>query len=64
MEKLAHFLDNDRFRARFEDKGRFTHFCETVPLAWITHEYPGLLGCAVILAEARPVAAKTGDPST
>lgn len=64
VEKLAHFLDNDRFRARFEDKGRFTHFCETVPLAWITHEYPGLLGCAVILAEARPVEAKTSGSST
>ncbi len=50
VRKLSAFLDIERFRARFEDKGRFTRFCETVPLAWITHEYPGLLGCAAALA--------------
>lgn len=49
VRKLAAFLDVERFRARFEDKGRFTGFCERVPVAWIAHEYPGLLGCAVAL---------------
>ena len=43
------FFDLERFRARFEDKGRFTHFLETVPLAWIRAEHPGLLGCAAAL---------------
>lgn len=53
FRKLADFLDVERFRARFEDKGRFTRFCETVPIAWITHEVPGLLGCAAALEESR-----------
>jgi glucokinase len=53
---LFEFLDVGRFRARFEDKGRFAHFCQTVPLARITHEYPGLLGCAAVLERATPAA--------
>lgn len=60
MRWLFEFLDVGRFRARFEDKGRFTHFCETVPLAWITHEYPGLLGCAAVLRRATTAAALAG----
>ena len=47
--RLADFFDMERFRARFEDKGRFTRFCETVPLAWVTHPYPGLVGCAATI---------------
>lgn len=46
LHRLAKFLDPARIRARFEDKGRFTRFCETVALGWIRAEYPGLLGCA------------------
>lgn len=49
LRRLMPFFDPGRFRARFEDKGRFTHFLETVPLAWITAEHPGLLGCAAAL---------------
>jgi glucokinase len=49
--RLIHLLDPVRFRARFEDKGRFTHFCETVPVAWIGVEHAGLLGCAAALAD-------------
>ncbi len=48
--KLSRFLDVERFRARFEAKGRFESFCRRVPLAWITHEWPGLVGCAAALA--------------
>lgn len=44
--KLEGFFDADRFRARFEDKGRLRDFCERMPVAWITAEHPGLLGCA------------------
>jgi glucokinase len=61
---LFEFLDVERFRARFEDKGRFTRFCETVPLAWITNEYPGLLGCAAVLERTTPAAALTGTATT
>ena len=49
LRRLMSSLDPERFRARFEDKGRFTHFMETVPLAWIRAEHPGLLGCAAAL---------------
>ncbi len=49
IQRLSEFLDVERFRSRFEDKGRFSDFCRTVPLAWITHDYPGLLGCAAVL---------------
>lgn len=50
LRHLMPFFDPERFRARFEDKGRFTPFCETVPMAWIRAEHPGLLGCSVALA--------------
>lgn len=55
VQKLNKYLDAERFRARFEDKGRFTRFCEEVPVAWIRAEYPGLLGCAVAVREGRAV---------
>jgi glucokinase len=53
MRRLLRFFDPERFRARFQDKGRFTRFCEEVPLAWIDAEYPGLLGCSAALDESR-----------
>jgi glucokinase len=53
VRKLSRFLDVERFRARFEDKGRFTRFCETVPVAGIDHPFPGLLGCAAGLEGSR-----------
>jgi glucokinase len=49
LPKLAPLFDLQRFRDRFEDKGRFTRFCETVPIGWIRFEHPGLLGCAAAL---------------
>ena len=52
LRKLVAHFDLQRFRARFEDKGRFTRFCEAVPVAWITFEYPGLLGCTAALPHA------------
>ena len=53
MHRLAGFLDPGRFRVRFEEKGRFSRFCETVPVAWINHDLPGLLGCAAALHAPR-----------
>ncbi len=50
VRKLSRFLDGERFRSRFQAKGRFEGFCSRVPLAWISHGHPGLLGCAVALA--------------
>jgi len=46
IRKLEKFFDPERFRAAFEDKGRFTRFCEQIPLGWVLVEQPGLLGCA------------------
>jgi glucokinase len=61
MRRLSEFLDVSRFRSRFEDKGRFAGFCTTVPLAWITHEYPGLLGCAALVQRETPSARQAGS---
>jgi glucokinase len=49
--RLMRFLDVGRFRARFQDKGRFSHVCATIPVAWVRNEHPGLLGCAAALAD-------------
>lgn len=47
LRRLMPFLDPERFRARFQDKGRLTAFCETVAVGCVQAEYPGLMGCAV-----------------
>ena len=60
MRRLSEFLDVSRFRSRFEDKGRLSGFCTTVPLARITHEYPGLLGCTALLQRQAPVERHAG----
>jgi len=53
VRKLERFFDEERFRARFEDKGRFTRFCEEVAVGWIRAEQPGLLGCSAAIRGAR-----------
>ena len=42
---------NSGFRAGFENKGRSRSLMESIPTRLIRHEYPGLLGAAVIAAE-------------
>ena len=64
VRKLAGFLDIERFRARFEDKGRFTGFCESVPVARVTYEYPGLLGCATYMEQLTRQAAGLSHDTT
>jgi len=54
VRKLAAFLDEDRFRARFEDKGRLQGFCADVAIGWMRVEEPGLLGCAARMSEGPP----------
>jgi glucokinase len=64
LRKLMPLFDPKRFRARFEAKGRFSRFCEQVPLAWISFEHPGLLGCSAVLeglASREPRGAPHGD---
>lgn len=49
LPRILNFLDDDRFRQRFEDKGRFKQFNAAVPLAVVRAEHPGLRGCAQAL---------------
>lgn len=65
LRHLSGFLDVTRFRARFEQKGRLSGLSKSMPLAWVTHHQPGLLGCAAALHSAEPVPrfAHTAAPS-
>ncbi|HHL4086342.1 TPA: bifunctional transcriptional regulator/glucokinase, partial [Burkholderia sola] len=49
--KLGELFTRSSFRARFEAKGRFTHYLENIPTYLITAEYPAFLGVSAILAE-------------
>jgi glucokinase len=40
------------FRARFEAKGRFSHYLAAIPTYVVTHPLPAFLGCAAALAYA------------
>ncbi|HSM06435.1 MAG TPA: glucokinase [Longimicrobiales bacterium] len=61
LRKLMGFLKPERFRARFEAKGRFSGFCADVGVAWIAADHPGLVGCAAALATGY---ASDGGPRT
>jgi glucokinase len=52
VPKLAGAFDVARFRARFEDKGRFQPYLARIPAWLITHETPALLGLAARLDRA------------
>ena len=49
LDKLWPFYDADVFMERLVDKGRFSAFCARLPIARITTEYLGMLGCAYAL---------------
>jgi glucokinase len=49
VPRFTGFLAASRFRARFEDKGRFAAHMRSVPSLVITDANPGLLGAAVYL---------------
>ncbi len=53
LPKLWEFFDVEKFRERFQSKGRFTSFCRTVPIALNKAEQPGLLGCVSALQKDR-----------
>jgi len=48
---LGEMFDHDRFRARFEAKGRSSVYLRRVPTAIIAHPQPGLLGLSALAAE-------------
>ena len=49
LPRILDFLDQDSFRQRFQEKGRFREFNTALPLAIVRAEQPGLLGCAQAL---------------
>lgn len=46
LQKLDEQFDRELFMAAFIDKGRFSDWCQRVPVAMIKLESPGLQGCA------------------
>lgn len=49
VPKLGNFFARSPFRARFEDKGRFSEYLSQIPTYVINAEYPSLLGAAAKL---------------
>lgn len=60
VPRLGAFFAQSSFRARFENKGRFTDFCKQIPVYVIHAPYPALAGAAAMLdqqlADARAAA--------
>lgn len=51
IPRMGELFAADLFRARFEDKGRFSAYCADIPTRLITHEQAALLGVAAALPE-------------
>jgi len=51
VPRLGERFDRSGFRARFEQKGRFSDYLARIPTYVITAEYPAFVGVAAILAE-------------
>ena len=51
--KILSFLENSDVRARFEAKGRFQSYLQSIPLRVVTKEDLGLLGAAHFLSNGR-----------
>ncbi len=51
VPRLGDYFDRSGFRARFEQKGRFSAYLARIPTYVITAEYPAFVGVAAILAE-------------
>ncbi len=49
-------FDRDRFRRRFEAKGRFAGYLARIPVSLITAPNPALIGLAALLRDAAPPA--------
>jgi glucokinase len=52
VPKLGRLFSESPFRERFEAKGRFRSYLETIPTFVVTHPLPAFLGCAALLAQA------------
>ena len=51
IPRLGERFARSKFRARFEQKGRFVHYLAAVPTFVITAQYPAFLGVSAILSE-------------
>jgi len=49
VPRLGEFFARSSFRARFENKGRFSDFCRQIPVYVIHAPYPALAGAAAML---------------
>ena len=49
VPRLGDFFERSGFRARFEQKGRFSDYLAHIPTYVITAEFPGMLGAAELL---------------
>ncbi len=53
LPRLLDLLDGDEFRQHFENKGRYSGLCSTIPLAIVLAETPGLIGCVAALKQIK-----------
>lgn len=53
VPKIRHLLNEDLFRQRFDNKGRFSQYCSQIPLSIVLAEHPGLIGCVEALKLSR-----------
>ena len=49
MPRLLTLLNEQKFRQRFQAKGRFSDICAKIPLAIVIAKHPGLQGCVEAL---------------
>jgi len=50
--KMSEFFERSGFRARFEQKGRFSDYLANIPTYIIIEKYPALIGMSAMLSEA------------
>jgi glucokinase len=51
VPRLGDFFLQSGFRQRFEDKGRFSNYLQTIPTYLITADYPAFLGLSALLRQ-------------
>ncbi|MBL8329397.1 MAG: glucokinase [Rubrivivax sp.] len=51
VPRLGDYFDRSPFRARFEDKGRFSAYLQAIPTYVVTAEHATFMGASAILAE-------------
>jgi len=62
VPRLGEWFDRSGFRARFEDKGRFSDYCRAIPTYVVTAEHATFSGASAILAaQLRTLAADQGS---